>query len=72
MSNEVKDLYGEHVDTKSWEELPYKKVLSLKVTLAYEQVALLMDVPYMERDTSQVTNCLRAAKFNGDLLKELT
>jgi hypothetical protein len=63
-------LYGTAVDTSKW-NTTYVDVLHLKIALANERIRVLNQVHYMERDSVNITECLRAIKFNENLLGEL-
>ena len=56
-------LYGTDVDTSKW-SANYADVLHLKITLANERIRVLNQTHYMERDSVNITECLRAIKFN--------
>jgi len=63
-------LYGTDVDTSKW-NANYADVLHLKIALANERIRVLNQTHYMERDSVNITECLRAIRFNENLLGEL-
>lgn len=71
MRNEVKGLYGDNVNPLEWSTMQYQDVLQLKVKMAKNQLKIISDVHYTKMDMAGMNNCLRAIKFNEELLKEL-
>ena len=70
MRNKLQDLYG-NVDPSRWATMPYKYVLELKIQLAKTQLKVISDVHYTKMNMSGMNNCLKAIKFNEELLEEL-
>ena len=70
MRNKLQDLYG-NVDSSRWATMPYKEVLELKIKLAKTQLKVISEVHYTKMDMSGMNNCLKAIKFNEELLDEL-
>lgn len=69
--SKLKYYYGDDVDTSLWETMPYRDVLELKAALAYKNLVQLLEVHWTQRDIMHVSQCLKAIKFNENLLAEL-
>jgi len=66
----VEYLYGVNVDTKAWETMYYKDVLELKIQLATDNIKTLNKAHYLAKDSTNINDCVRAIRFNENLLKE--
>lgn len=56
---------------KNLADMPYKKALLEKIKSAKGILARLLDVPFMDQDTSRINAVAKAIKFNEQLLEEL-
>ena len=63
-------LYGIS-DTQQWEDMQYKKVLELKVTLANKRIRTLTLGDLTDSVMRNIVECTSAVKFNTELLREL-
>ena len=70
--SKVEYLYGEHVATTQWKFMDYHSVLKLKNRLAKARIEKLNQVDMLERDYNNINDCLKAIKFNDELLEELS
>lgn len=64
-------LYGLDVDTSTWENAPYALILQHKIALATRRIKALNKANHLWRDSYNINKCLRAIKFNNELLGEL-
>ena len=71
MITKTQYLYGIDVDPSSWFGMAYEDVLNRKIILADDRITELYKVPMMQRSSDNINDCLRAIKFNEELLKEL-
>jgi hypothetical protein len=65
-------LYGvTSQDTKKWRFMDYNNVLKLKIRLAWDRIKQLNKKDMKERDFENISDCLKAIKFNEALLEEI-
>ena len=67
----VERLYGEGVLSNQWATMKYKEVLESKINLAWARIKLLNKEAIKDRDFENINDCVRAIKFNEELLKEI-
>ena len=63
-------LYG-IVNTRRWQEMNYVEVLMLKAQSAESVVEMLMQSNLADTDMVRLNDCLQAAKFNRELIREV-
>ena len=63
-------LYGFGVSTWMWRFLPYVWVLRKKIKLAELRIERLNRICYMNRPHHNITDCLKAIKFNNEMIEE--
>ena len=68
---QVEKLYGLKVATNEWHKMSYKDVLESKIRLAWARVEYLNRQPIETRDFNNINSCVKAVKFNEELLKEM-
>lgn len=67
----VERLYGVNVQSHLWKTMYYTKVLKRKIKLARKRIRYLYRYePMMYVDHENIADCLRAIKFNTDLIEE--
>lgn len=52
-------------------DMPYKQALHTKINYARELLHRLLNIPFMEQDTTRCNDVAKAIKFNESLLDEL-
>lgn len=67
----VEYLYGLDINPRLWRFMDYEAVLKLKNRLAEERIAYLNKAPMMDRNYTNISDCIKAIQFNNYLLEEV-
>jgi len=67
----VEKLYGLNVLSNQWADMNYKDVLESKIRLAWARIEYLNKADIYSRDFHNINECVKAIKFNEDLLNEI-
>ena len=71
MKSKTKRLYGDDVDPRNWRHMDYVMVLEDKIRLAGIRITELNSIHYLDRDSSNIMECLKSIQVCREMIKEL-